>query len=354
MCQGDKVMFRYKDPSGTLTPAKALTNYRQLLHAQYRLHAKLPKSAFTLLDAFAEMAPGAAPKEDGVEWSAFPTTATGTNQEIDDDRFRFQDEYVEWRVERTGGKLKQVTFTTEFPEYYEALAMVGVDALVAAIAAVIPGAKPKASELFGPGVDPAASTPEGRAARFTGFARDNPWNNGSKGILCLGQRFNTLGALFNLVGHGAVPNTSVASGAICAALGKFCGPARNSDPSIASAVQDLARASRGVSLRDPAGIEMVRLTGVWKRGGKQIDINDASTNSGLWTVTRGGRRAIFKNVANLTVDDDAISTGAQIASRLRVRAVVVSATEAELPAWSRIGQEESARLEQVAAAGSVT
>jgi len=35
---------------------------------------------------------------------------------------------------------------------------VGFDALAAAIAAVIPGAKPKANELFGPGFNPATST----------------------------------------------------------------------------------------------------------------------------------------------------------------------------------------------------
>ena len=33
-------MFSYKDPGGTLKPAKALTKYRQLLHEQYRQHAK--------------------------------------------------------------------------------------------------------------------------------------------------------------------------------------------------------------------------------------------------------------------------------------------------------------------------
>jgi len=98
---------------------------------------------------------------------------------------------------------------------------------------------------------------------------------------------------------------------------------------------------------------MVRLTGVWKRKTKQIDINDPSANEGLWTITRSGRRAVLKNAPSLTVDDDPITTGAQIASRLRVRAVVISAAEADLPEWSRVGQENSARLDQVAAVGGV-
>src|SRR5215212_8571678 len=106
-------MFNYKDPAGTLKPANALANYRQLLHEQYRKHAQAPKSAFTFLEAFLEAAPGKA-QEAAVQWSAFPITATGTNAEIDAQRFEFQDEYVEWRVERTATKLKQITFTTEF------------------------------------------------------------------------------------------------------------------------------------------------------------------------------------------------------------------------------------------------
>jgi hypothetical protein len=344
-------MFTYQDPGGTLAPAQALTNYRQLLHAQYRMHAKLAKSAFTLLEAFDGLPAGTA-REDGVEWSAFPITANATNPQIDSDRFQFQDEYVEWRVERAAGKVKTITFTTEFLEYYEALAMAGLDALIAAIKAVIPGATPKAAELFGPAFNPATSTPEGRAGAFTKFATKNPWNNGTKGILCLAQQFNTLGALFNLVGHGAVPNSNVPSGAICGTLGGFCGPGRNSDPSIATAVQDLAKAQRGISLRDPAGIEIVHLSGIWSRNGTQIDINDPAANGGLWTITRSGRRAILKNAAGLMIDGEALTTGAQIASRLRVRAQVVSAAEADLPDWSRIGQETSVRLEQVAVGGA--
>jgi hypothetical protein len=79
-------MFPYSDPGKTLKPAKALANYRMLLHIQYRQSAKLPQSAFTLLEAFQEVAPGkqeTAP----VEWVAFPKSARATNAQIDADRF---------------------------------------------------------------------------------------------------------------------------------------------------------------------------------------------------------------------------------------------------------------------------
>ena len=98
----------------------------------------------------------------------------------------------------------------------------------------------------------------------------------------------------------------------------------------------------------------MRLTGIWKRNGVQIDINSSSQNGGLWTITRTGRRAVLKNAAGLTVDDEAITTGAQVANRLRVQARVVSAVEAQLPEWSRVGQENSVRLNQVASAGGVS
>ena len=175
-------MFNYKDPGGALKPAKALATYRQFLHEQYRIHAKKPKSAFTFLEAFLEVAPGKA-QEASVQWSAFPITATGTNAEIDAQRFDFQDEYVEWQVERAAGKVKRITFTTEFLEYYQSLAAVGLPELIAGIKAVIPTANPKAAELFGPGFNSATSSAEGRSAAFRNFAKNNPWNNGKKGIL---------------------------------------------------------------------------------------------------------------------------------------------------------------------------
>ena len=345
-------MFNYKDPGGALKPARALNNYRQLVHAQYREQAKRASSAFTLLEAFAEMPVGTAPREDPVEWLAFPRRFNVGNDQIDTERFQFQDEYVEWRVEKAAGKVKQVTFTTDFLEYYEALAMVGVNELVAGIKAVILNANPKPAELFGAGGDLATALPESRAARFRNFAQQNPWNNGTKGILCLGQQFNTLGALFNLVGPGAVTNLNVDASQICATLGNFCGPDRNSDPNIATGVQNIARAKRGLALRDPVGVEIVRLTGVWKRNGTEIDINNPA-QSQIWSVTRTGRRAVLKNVAGLTVDDDPITSGSQVAARLSVRAVVVSAPESDLPEWSRVGQESSARLNQLAAGSGI-
>jgi len=346
-------MFAYTDPSGTLKPAKALTNYRSRLHAEYRQHAKLAASAFTLLEAFGEV-PAAQQRVDTVAWTAFPKTAQAPNLTIDSDRFNLQDEYVEWRVERNAaGAVTRVTFTTEFPEYYEALAMASHAALVAGIRKVIPGAAPTAAELYGPNFNPTTAAPEARAQAFRGNAKNNPWNDGRKGILCLAQQFNTLSALFNLGGRAAIPKPNVPAGAVCATLGDFCGPTRNSDPSIATAVQTLARAGRGLCFADPVGIVIDTLGGIWRIGQTSIDVNDQAANQGVWTITRGGRRAVLKIVPGLLLDDVKIESGAQVASALSVVARAVSAAEADLPAWSRVGQEQSQRLDEVANTGAV-
>src|SRR6266436_2160141 len=96
-------MFDYSDPTGTglLERTAALVPYRIAIHGLYREFARLPSSAFTLLEAFAELgsAPPALPTT--VTWIAFPRTASASFGQIDTRRFDHQDEYVEWRVERS-------------------------------------------------------------------------------------------------------------------------------------------------------------------------------------------------------------------------------------------------------------
>jgi hypothetical protein len=101
-------LFPYSDPTGTgfLQAAGALENYREKVRFfDRRFHAR-PNSGFTLRQAFEELAPGTQ-----VETGAFPVTAAAGSQEIDDGRLDFQDEYVEWRVEKNGGTLTRVVFT---------------------------------------------------------------------------------------------------------------------------------------------------------------------------------------------------------------------------------------------------
>lgn len=343
-------MFEYSDPGKTLRPESALANYRLALHLEYGQSARLANSAFTVLEAFDEV-PLAKKQIAGVEWSAFPRAAAATNAEIDAGRFRFQDEYVEWAVTRTAGAVRGVTFTTEFLAYYEALARVGPSELISAIQDVIPGAAPKASELFGGGFDAGTASENARAARFIAFAQRNPWINGQKGILCLAHQSSTLAALFRLVDAAAIPNTAVPAGAICEALGGNCVGERNSDPNIAAAVQGLARNDRSLTLVDPAGIEISGLTGIWRIGNRILDINDQGANDGIWSLTRGNKRGVLSIPPNLFLDDQPVVTGAQVAAALRVKSSVISAVNADLPEWSRLGREGSTRLGQLTDGG---
>src|SRR4051794_9350536 len=122
----------YKDPTGTnfLQQAGAFPSFRSIVDRQYQFFGRLPNSAFVPLEAFTEMPEEKQPEQTSVSWPAFPKTAIATFEQIDADRASFQDEYVEWRVERVGGAISSITFVTEFPEYYEALAQVSADVLI--------------------------------------------------------------------------------------------------------------------------------------------------------------------------------------------------------------------------------
>jgi hypothetical protein len=263
-------MFAYSDPTktGFLQQAGALQAYREKVFAFDQQFSGLAKSGFTRREAFDELAPGATAETTTVDWKAFPITAPASPEQIDGNRFRFQDEYVEWMVDtKADHSLVQITITTEFSEYFEVLAQVGSAALKKEVQNLYPGANPTDEELFGSGFNPATATPNARGRRFLENLQDNPWNNGQKGILCLTQQFNTLGALFNLLGQCGVPKPGMDPGNVCANVGGACGPERNSDPRVCAAAQALARGDRSFSLQDPAGIRILRLDGM-----------------GLWTV----------------------------------------------------------------------
>jgi hypothetical protein len=173
-------MFAYSDPvgSGVLEAHSALFEYRIIVHTLYREFGILPQSASTLLEAF----DGVPIEIAQVQWIAFPRTATGPDLEIDRNRYTggpddsgYQDEYVEWLVERDAiGNIKRITFTTEFPEYYEGLAAVGKEALIAGVGDAIPRANPTQAELFGDAFDPDSATSAARQLRFVWHLPNNP------------------------------------------------------------------------------------------------------------------------------------------------------------------------------------
>jgi hypothetical protein len=338
-------MFDYSDPVGRdfLGNDAAKTEYRRVLQGAYDSFARRTNSAFTWLEALAQLSGGQAAGSRTVDWRAFPLTSGTTDKNIDGNRLRFQDEYVEWLAETAAGKLVKVTFTTEFPEYFEAFAAVELPALTAAIQDVMPGAVPTAAELFGPGFNAAAETPQARSQTFFSRLAQNPWNNGQKGILCLTQRANTLGALFNLLTECGVPRVGGAPENTCSLVGGACGVGRSSDPAVCTLAQQAARGQIGFSLADPAGIHIIEIEGVWSLNGTPLDINDPARNQGIWAVSRNGRRGVLSIPAGLNLDGQPLITGAQVAHKLQVGADLVTAPDAALPAWAKIGQEIGSR-----------
>jgi hypothetical protein len=343
-------MFAYSDPigSGVLEAHSALFEYRTIVHSLYREFGILPQSAFTLLEAF----DGVPTEIAQVQWVAFPRTATGPDLDIDGNRYTggpdnsgYQDEYVEWLVERdANGNIKRITFTTEFPEYYEGLAAIGKEALIAGVGDAIPHANPTQAELFGAAFDPDSATSGARQRQFVLHLPNNPWQNGEKGILCLQQRSNTLGALFNLVGRCAILLPGSSASACSNASKGACGPDRNSDPAVCTAAQEIRRANRVLSLQDPVGIRLLELGGIWKFDGQQIDINDPNQNQDSWAITRNGRRAALNASPALTLGDDRVVSGAQVAKVLRAGAGIISAPETAVPPWARTGQESTRQI----------
>jgi hypothetical protein len=335
-------MFEYSDPTGSgfLESAGALAPYRAMVDPHYDRAAREPRSAFSWLEAFGQLPEGVKPRRAVVSWRAFPLTAAAPNGAIDNNRFRFQDEYVEWRVTRTeNGDVQDVVFTTEFSEYYEALAFVGADKLLEEIRRLIPDANPTPQDLFGMPRPPGAG--RGRAEAFRSHRERNPWNNGEKGILCLTVSVNSMLALFELMEECAKPRLDIPSASVCATTA--CVPDRASDPSVCIAAQDAARAGQIVSLADPVGIEILDLNGIWTLDGKEIQVNDPASNRGVWEVLRNRRRGILHVTPRLRLDGEPIRTGAQVAAALRVGAAVLALPSNLAPPWALTGNESQGR-----------
>lgn len=326
-------MFDYTDPtgSGLLDSTGAITNYRQQLESFYDSFSQIQNTTFQKIESVNPSLPSS--RVDTIPWIAFPrTNLANDDRQIDRQRIRWQDEYVEWDVDRTGRRIDRITFTTEFVEYYQALAKVSRAALLDGIRDAIPGANPTNVELFGSNFNPANATPDARARRFRERATvtqssttvPNPWNSGRKGILCLSHRNNTLGALFNLVSRCAVPRIGAAPSDTCDLVGGACGAGRNSDPIVCTAAQNAAREPRDLTLVDPVGVKIIELRGIWKINGTQIDINDPSANQGAWTVSRNGRRGVLDLTSGLTLGDSHVRSGTEVSRQLVVGVDVLS------------------------------
>jgi hypothetical protein len=265
------------------------------------------------------------PAEHAVAWPAFPGTLLspgGADEQrwgqADSSRDE-QDEYCEWGVERSGDDIARVTFTTETPDYFDQLMRSDPELLL---------------QLYGElaGVAP-TSVDELKGADGELDPRNDFNRPASGGIVHLSQVSNTLVAAVVLVAQATVLRekdgervTEKKALVRCGGLGE---PLRNSDPQIASAVNQLVASGHELSLADPAGLYIQEFIAAG------ITTPDGADAAEFWQVTRGEKghalRARFEvpaergySVSDIEIDGRPIEFGAQLADRVRVRVVALA------------------------------
>jgi hypothetical protein len=267
-------------------------------------------------------APDAAPPAGKITWNGFPRKFLGSGPGVQPNFAgaepalaagapRPQDEYLEWFVTRAAGKITQVVFTCEGWDYYEFLGAEAPDILV---------------RLYQTFVNPAIV----RADLFTGtrYNRLNRFNT-SEGAMHLTERANNLFAEVFLAAQSTVRRrrgtVEVTGGAPLCTCGGLGDPRRNSDPTIAAAVNGLARQRRRITLADPVGLYIDKLDMASFR------LPNGSRLPATWfRVLRGAAgftlRAVFApppgsplTVSDIRIGGTPIQFGGQIAQNITMR-----------------------------------
>jgi hypothetical protein len=257
--------------------------------------------------------------------------------------YRPLDEYCEWHVvrDRDTNKITRVTFTSEPPEYWEAMFGTAVDPGDGTPSA-FPGDRDRVLGLYREMVSPMVQVedlicqetiqgPDGTVYAQQG--QYNPYNkwNTTHGIVHLCSPPNSITAEIQLGADATVHYRNGRGGAVvepsalicCAAYG---GPDRNSDPTIGATVNALARAGAMITLPNPVGLYMdhIDLTGWQAPAGVQIE--------DCVRVMRGAPGMIERlvvevpggsgpTVGDLTIGGEPIEHGGQIAECITVKLV---------------------------------
>ncbi|MBV9821072.1 MAG: hypothetical protein JO144_02415 [Actinobacteria bacterium] len=267
--------------------------------------------------------------------------------------YRPNDEYCEWHVDRNAdGKIRRITFTSEPPEYWQALHGDTLQDVSGNWSLSFPGDPDLLLSLYRELVSPDVQLPDLVCAEdlvdlSTGTPEVvypkgayNPYNrwNTTDGIVHLTHPANSLSAEINLgalatvlrATPDGVPITDP-DALICAA--GYGGVNRCSDPTIGSSVNELAALGFAVSLRNPVGLSM-----------NHLDLAGFTTPRGepvppeFFRVIRGDaklgliERAVFEVpagegyvVGDISIGGVPISYGGQIAEHITVNFVGMAA-----------------------------
>jgi hypothetical protein len=267
-----------------------------------------------------------------IDWPAFPKLvkdahpgnpeAAYRQAEADADaRKEFQDEYLEWHVVRSQGKITRVSFTCETTQYYEFLAE---------------RQPAKLLEIYQALVDPAFKDQVQLSELIVGGAYDgeNRWNT-EHGAVHLIQPNNNLFAEVMIAAAACIlrrnPDGSVATDPnYLIECARYGAAGRASDPKIGAVVNDKARHGYSVSLRNPVALYMTR----WDSAGLRKPNGDPVGN--YWTLVRGkpapgptqpamGLHLVYEVpagegfvVGDIKAGGDTIRYGGQLAERIHV------------------------------------
>jgi hypothetical protein len=251
--------------------------------------------------------------------------------------YRPLDEYCEWHVERDANtnEIRRVTFTSEPPEYWQAL-FGGTIAIDDGVSASFPGDKMRLVELYRELVSSEVELTDLTVkSPFNGFQVGdyNPYNkwNTTHGIAHLGAPPNSLVAEIRLGADSTILYRNGFGGTVVQADALICcasfgGPDRNSDPTIGATVNALARAGAMITLVNPVGlyIDHIDLTG-W-------EVPDGIAPADCIRILRGRPGMIERLivevpketgrcVGNITIGGVPIKYGGQIAECITVKLV---------------------------------
>jgi hypothetical protein len=263
--------------------------------------------------------------------------------------YRPQDEYCEWRVTRDpDGGIRRVTFTSEPPEYWQALHGDTLPNLNGDPAYPTTGDPKLLLALYQEYVSPEVryedlvcavdlvdeANPDNPYVVYP-KGTYNPYNrwNTTDGIMHLTQPSNSLSAEILLgadatVLRAAGPNGRMVSdpdALICCA--QYGGVNRCSDPTIGASVNELAALGCALTLRNPVGLYMddLNVTGWAGPNGQPVD-------PAWFRILRGRpgliERAVFEvpkqagfRVSDVTIGGVPISVGGQLSEHITVKLV---------------------------------
>lgn len=262
--------------------------------------------------------------------------------------YRPHDEYCEWRVERNpDGSIQRVTFTSEPPEYWQALHGDTLPNLEGKPTYPIAGDPQLLLDLYREYVSPEVQLEDLICAEdlydeleekvLYAKGSYNPYNrwNTTDGIMHLTQPANSLQAEIELGGNATIlrerygRRISDPDALVCGT--RYGGANRCSDPTIGASVNELAALGCWVTLHNPVGLYMHHLetTGWSKPDGSPIEPE-------YFKILRGRpefiERAVFEvppeegfTVSDIRIGDVPIDFGGQLAQYMTVRLIGLAA-----------------------------